>query len=167
LERFVAVGFAATSVRELAGSVGVTQPTLYYHFGSKDGILAALIEPFLADGEALLDRLESARGGRFEMTRLALEGYYDVLVAHFGVAWLVESDRAVRSHPVAGHRLAAQASRLVDVVAGGSRVERRIQAAAAFGAVRRPLRLAGVDPIRHRDRIVGCALAAAAAEFPR
>lgn len=139
---------------------------MYYHYGSKDGILAALIEPFLADGDALLDRLESVRGGRYAVAREALEGYYDVLVAHLEVALLVENDRSVRSHPVAGHRLAAQAARLLDVLAGSQRPERRIPAAAALGAVRRPLRLVGIDPVRHRDRIVGCALAAMMAEAP-
>ena len=161
LARFVSAGYAGTSVRQIADDVGVTQPTLYYHFGSKDGILAALIEPFLRDGEALLDRLETLRGPRATLTREALEGFYDVLVRHFDVALFVETDRAVRSHEVAGHRLAAQAARLIDLLAASRRVEQRVNAAAALGAIRRPLRLPDIDPVRHRAHVVRCALAAA------
>ncbi|ADV61303.1 regulatory protein TetR [Isosphaera pallida ATCC 43644] len=35
---FAARGFAATSIRDIATAAGVTQPTLYYHFGSKEGL---------------------------------------------------------------------------------------------------------------------------------
>lgn len=163
LRRFASAGYLATSVRELAEDVGVTQPALYYHFGSKDGILAALVEPFLADGERILDELERRRGTRAALVRESLEGYYDVLVAHLDVALFVEADRAVRSHPEAGRRLAAQASRLVAVVAGSPKPERRVLAAAALGAVRRPLRLAEFDPTRHRVLIVDAAVAVALA----
>ena len=31
-------GYAATSVREIVEMAGVTKPSLYYHFESKDGI---------------------------------------------------------------------------------------------------------------------------------
>ncbi len=41
---FVEKGFSATSVREIADGVGVTVPALYYHFGSKRGMLLALVE---------------------------------------------------------------------------------------------------------------------------
>lgn len=161
LRRFASAGYQATSVRELAEDVGVTQPALYYHFGSKDGILAALVGPFLDDGERILDRLERQRGPRAAVVRAALEGYYDVLVAHLEVARFVEADRAVRSHPEAGRRLAAQAGRLLAVVAGSDRPERRVLAAAALGTVRRPLRLGEFDPVGHRALVVDAAVAVA------
>ncbi|MHB0979676.1 MAG: TetR/AcrR family transcriptional regulator [Thermoleophilia bacterium] len=41
---FVEKGFSATSVREIADGVGVTVPALYYHYGSKRGMLLALVE---------------------------------------------------------------------------------------------------------------------------
>lgn len=43
-ELFAAKGFTATSVREIADAVGVTKPTLYYHFGSKDGLIRHIHE---------------------------------------------------------------------------------------------------------------------------
>lgn len=42
-------GYAGASVREIAELAGVTKPTLYYHFGSKEGVLLAILT--LAHGE--------------------------------------------------------------------------------------------------------------------
>ncbi|WP_435007678.1 TetR/AcrR family transcriptional regulator [Tundrisphaera lichenicola] len=36
-------GYDATSVREIVEAAGVTKPTLYYHFGSKRGLVEALM----------------------------------------------------------------------------------------------------------------------------
>ncbi len=41
---FATKGFSATSVREIAEGVGVSVPALYYHYGSKRGVLLALVE---------------------------------------------------------------------------------------------------------------------------
>ena len=41
---FAAKGFAATSTREIVEAAGVTKPTLYHYFGSKRGLLDALID---------------------------------------------------------------------------------------------------------------------------
>ena len=40
---FAARGYDATSVREIVEAAGVTKPTLYYHFGSKEGLAQALL----------------------------------------------------------------------------------------------------------------------------
>jgi AcrR family transcriptional regulator len=37
-------GYAGASVREIAERAGVTKPALYYHFGSKEGVLLAILE---------------------------------------------------------------------------------------------------------------------------
>jgi AcrR family transcriptional regulator len=37
-------GYAAASVREIVEQAGITKPALYYHFGSKEGILVAILE---------------------------------------------------------------------------------------------------------------------------
>lgn len=54
-ELFAQKGFAATSVREIAAAAGVTKPTLYYHFGSKEGLIRDLIT------DALVPFVESLR----------------------------------------------------------------------------------------------------------
>jgi AcrR family transcriptional regulator len=45
---FAAHGYDATSVRMIVEAAGVTKPTLYYHFGSKDGLAHALLTVPLA-----------------------------------------------------------------------------------------------------------------------
>jgi TetR/AcrR family transcriptional regulator len=40
---FMQRGFAAVSVGDVAEAVGVTKPTLYYHFGYKEGLYAAML----------------------------------------------------------------------------------------------------------------------------
>jgi AcrR family transcriptional regulator len=164
LARFAVESYRGASVRDLADDVGVTQPVLYYHFGSKDGILAALIEPLMEAGEQLLQELSSSALPPDQLTIRALEGFYDVIVDHLSVFQLVETDRSVRSHPEAGHRLADQASRFLDVVAGSTNHEDRLRAAAAIGAIRRPLQLPDVRPARDRLLILACAYAALMAE---
>jgi AcrR family transcriptional regulator len=41
---FYELGFHGTTVRDIAGRVGVTVPALYYHHSNKEGILAALLD---------------------------------------------------------------------------------------------------------------------------
>ncbi len=105
---FLERGYRGTSVRDIAEAIGVTVPALYYHFKSKDGLLAAIVGPFADDGEALMAKLSATRLPRDAFAEVALGGYYDVLAAHLDVFRFVSADLAVRSHDVAGHRLAAQ-----------------------------------------------------------
>ena len=51
LELFARKGFESASVRELAEAAEVTRPTLYYHFGSKEGLYLELVERLCATVE--------------------------------------------------------------------------------------------------------------------
>lgn len=46
-------GFAGTTVRHICQAASITAPTLYYHFGSKDGLIRSIVfetlETFLGD----------------------------------------------------------------------------------------------------------------------
>jgi AcrR family transcriptional regulator len=55
LEEFTARGYVGGSVRAIAARAGVTVPTLYYHYGSKQGLLVALLEGSVRDLTARLD----------------------------------------------------------------------------------------------------------------
>ena len=54
LELFAEKGYDATSLREIAENLGITKAAVYYHFRSKDEILASLIEDFLGQLHKLL-----------------------------------------------------------------------------------------------------------------
>ena len=44
LELFSAKGYEGVSVNELAEAAGITKPTLYYYFGSKEGLFEAVCQ---------------------------------------------------------------------------------------------------------------------------
>ena len=47
LELFSSKGYDATSVREICEAAGITKPTLYHFYGSKEGVYRALVEGVL------------------------------------------------------------------------------------------------------------------------
>ncbi|MFO7693414.1 MAG: TetR/AcrR family transcriptional regulator [Vicinamibacterales bacterium] len=55
-------GYSAASVREVAEMAGVTKPALYYHFGSKEGLLVAILEQAKRQLEATLERAVARTG---------------------------------------------------------------------------------------------------------
>ena len=59
---FAGRGFAATPVRAIAEAAGVTCPTLYYHFKSKEGLAQELLTRPSAEVVAALGRPAGGRG---------------------------------------------------------------------------------------------------------
>ncbi len=63
---FAERGYDATSVREIVEAAGVTKPTLYYHFGSKEGLAQAVLTrpmtEFVARLTAHLDEADPVEG---------------------------------------------------------------------------------------------------------
>jgi AcrR family transcriptional regulator len=57
MEAFNEHGYHGTSVRNIAGRVGVTVPALYYHYENKQALLATLLETSIKD---VLDRCRAA-----------------------------------------------------------------------------------------------------------
>jgi AcrR family transcriptional regulator len=53
---------AALTIKQLCGAAGVTAPTLYYHFGNKDGLVAAAVERLVADWMAAMDAAVNREG---------------------------------------------------------------------------------------------------------
>jgi AcrR family transcriptional regulator len=55
LELFAEQGYEKTSLREIAERLGVTKAALYYHFRTKDDIVASLFDDFLAQVDEIID----------------------------------------------------------------------------------------------------------------
>jgi AcrR family transcriptional regulator len=55
LELFAERGYDQTSLREISDRLGLTKAALYYHFKTKDEILASTLEDYLAEVHALID----------------------------------------------------------------------------------------------------------------
>jgi len=64
-------GYSAASVREVAEMAGVTKPTLYYHFGSKEGLLIAILQEAIREFDRTLS-VAVARTGTARERLLAL-----------------------------------------------------------------------------------------------
>lgn len=79
LDLFAARGYAGVGVQEIVDAAGVTKPTLYHYFGSKQGLLEALMD----DYTARLDALLAPASGSANDPPLAL---YRVVSAYFQFA---------------------------------------------------------------------------------
>jgi TetR/AcrR family transcriptional regulator len=75
-------GYAAASVREIVEQAGVSKPALYYHFGSKDGVLGALLEEAARSFDETLAEALKRRG----TAHSRLMGLCDDVVALFSQA---------------------------------------------------------------------------------
>jgi AcrR family transcriptional regulator len=80
LDLFAVRGYDATAVREICDAAGITKPTLYHFFGSKEGVLQALVasgferfrrmvDSALAEPGTFRDRLKIVARSLFESAR--------------------------------------------------------------------------------------------------
>jgi AcrR family transcriptional regulator len=70
-------GFDATSVREIVEAAGVTKPTLYYHFGSKEGLAQALLSRPLRQLLVELRDIVERSGDPVEVLVAQVEAHFD------------------------------------------------------------------------------------------
>ena len=72
LELFSDKGYDATSVREICAAAGITKPTLYHFYGSKEGVYRALVEGALERFRAdILSALAGTESLRVKLGRVA------------------------------------------------------------------------------------------------
>jgi AcrR family transcriptional regulator len=74
---FASRGYDATSVREIVEAAGVTKPTLYYHFGSKEGLAQALLTVPMADLASRLRKCLDASSDPVANLSAQLEAHFD------------------------------------------------------------------------------------------
>jgi AcrR family transcriptional regulator len=100
LELFTEQGYEATSLREIAERLGVTKAALYYHFKTKDDIVAS----FMEDRAAGLQEIVTWASGqpRTDATRRELLHRYSELMsrskAHLVMRFLERNQAALRGH---------------------------------------------------------------------
>ena len=73
---FYGEGIRSASMDAIAARASVTKRTIYYHFPSKDDLIAAYLT---ARDEPTFARASEALGTRVLMELIALVGYYDLL----------------------------------------------------------------------------------------
>jgi AcrR family transcriptional regulator len=149
VELFTERGYEKTSLREIADRVGITKASLYYHYPSKQSLLFAIVEPFLADWTAVVDAAERLAHTPANL-RLVLEREVDTMLRHRdATAMLIHDAAAV---------VTALAPKLEDVKQIGERMhtwlagpdpgpEERIRAMAAVEVLRTTLTAAAVPDL--------------------
>ena len=66
LELFARRGYEATGILDIVASAGITKPTLYYYFGSKQGLLETIVSGY---GSRLLDTIGSTAAYRHDLVK--------------------------------------------------------------------------------------------------
>ena len=81
VDLFAANGFGGTSIRDIARMTDMTIPNIYYHFGSKEGLLIAILERAM---QQIVSGLGEVVGRRdlepLERFKLLLRTHFDLLV---------------------------------------------------------------------------------------
>jgi AcrR family transcriptional regulator len=99
---FGEVGFDATTTREIAERSGVNKALIHYHFKSKEGLLASLLDQYYRQ---LATTVQKALGGdatpettlRERMHHL-VEAYVDFLAANLNFARIVQREASGGQH---------------------------------------------------------------------
>lgn len=126
-------GYAATSLRQIAESVGMTKAAVYYHYAAKDDLLLELTRPFLDGLSRLVTELRSSPARSSEDV---LGTYLDLFIDNIDVVGLLGRDPATQHHPDIGHRVRGLVAAIQQQLAGSdSSTTRTIATACAMGVV--------------------------------
>lgn len=77
LDLFAVKGYDATAVREICEAAGVTKPTLYHFYGSKDGVLHALVTSGFERFRQLVDAAMAGRGSFRDRAKLLARSIFE------------------------------------------------------------------------------------------
>jgi AcrR family transcriptional regulator len=80
LKLFAQKGYAATTIREIIDEVGVSAPSLYYYFGSKEGLYKELMETHCAKLESVVSQpVRASKSARRRLKGL-VAGFFEHVV---------------------------------------------------------------------------------------
>jgi AcrR family transcriptional regulator len=82
LELFSSKGYDATSVREICEAAGITKPTLYHFFGSKEGVYRTLVDGSLEDFRRDLLAQIQLPGATGDRLKRVARCYFESVRAH-------------------------------------------------------------------------------------
>src|ERR1700712_172644 len=136
LQLFAEHGYDSTSLREIAERLGITKAAVYYHFQSKNEILASLIEDFLGQLDDLV------RWGRTQpadsTTRVEVLRRYGGLLSGqtADLARFVREGRSPIRDAELGRQIQHRYVELLDILSPpGDLVEARLRARVALSSL--------------------------------
>ena len=105
LSLFSEKGYEATSTREICELAGITKPTLYYFYKSKEGVYRALIEDGDRQFRAVLEQGLSSAGTLRDKYRKVAEALFDESTRQeqlarflFSIVWTPNAPFAIELH---------------------------------------------------------------------
>jgi AcrR family transcriptional regulator len=159
---FAGKGYADTTMADIAEAAGVTRPTVYAYFSSKDDVLAGVAGGVRAHSLSLQEQAGKNAAETFELT---LRQYLREFIRHYGVLVVIEhqalGDPAYERlldeiHRRTNRRHEKFMVQLVDEGLACPHVPPRMIAELVTGASLRFAQLAGADP--QAERCYGDAL---------
>nr|WP_062341629.1 TetR/AcrR family transcriptional regulator [Herbidospora sakaeratensis] len=101
LELFTEQGYEATSLREIAEALGVTKAALYYHFKTKEDIVAGMVLDRIATLDVIIDELRAHDTVTPEVRRAAVVRYAEGAYEGRAITRFMERNpTAMKHHPV-------------------------------------------------------------------
>lgn len=76
LDLFAVKGYDATAVREICEAAGITKPTLYHFYGSKDGVFQALVGGGFLQYRAMVDAALATPGSFRDRAKLVARSLF-------------------------------------------------------------------------------------------
>jgi AcrR family transcriptional regulator len=89
---FAERGYEGTTLRDVAGRVGIRIPSLYNHFGSKESLYAAVLDRGIGPVLALLSEFVDAGPEADRGSHVLVDGMMDVLTKRPNLARLVQHE---------------------------------------------------------------------------
>jgi AcrR family transcriptional regulator len=130
---FTERGVQQTSLRDIAEHLGLTKPALYYHFDSREALLASLVQPLMDDCEAFVS--ERAGAPPPELRRF-LSDYFDLLHRHRELLTLLVRDLSTLGALDLGRRLIEWRQRITVLLVGSrASLADRVRATVAIGGL--------------------------------
>jgi AcrR family transcriptional regulator len=131
-ELFVEHGFAGTSIRDITERLGMTKGSVYYHFSSKEDLLAALMAPLF---EAM-DRFAAAARSRGQVTHELIRSLVDVLDQHGPMLRALIADPSVeRAKLEQEHGMPDRFIELLRILGGSPEPAAMLRARCALGVI--------------------------------
>jgi len=115
--------FADISVDELAKGAGLSRPTFYFYFPSKDAVLLTLVERVILEADSMSEGLvDTLPDDRIQAWRTAINVFFEVFVKYRGITRAGHAARA--SHPEIRELLATFMQKWIDRTADSIEAER-------------------------------------------
>jgi AcrR family transcriptional regulator len=88
-------GFHATSLEDVAATLGVTKPVIYHHLGNKDRVLFECVAMGLRELQAAATAAAEVEGRGVDRLRLFLQRYAEIIMGDFGRCVVRTGDEAL------------------------------------------------------------------------